>query len=242
MADVKRIATRVSYGETLVELGAEHDDFMVFDADLAAATQTAKFKAAYPDRFYNAGIAEGNMMGLAAGVATTGRVAFASSFAMFAAGRAFEQIRNSIGYPHLNVKIGATHAGISVGEDGATHQCNEDIALMRTIPGMTMVVPADDVEARAATRCAYETDGPFYLRLGRLAAPVINDPDSYNFELGRAIVMREGADVTLVACGLMVSAALEAAGALAGEGISAEVINMHTIKPLDEETLLASAA
>lgn len=242
MADEKRIATRVSYGETLVELGAEHDDFLVFDADLAAATQTAKFKAAFPDRFYNAGIAEGNMVGLAAGVATTGRVAFASTFAMFAAGRAYEQIRNSIGYPHLNVKIGATHAGISVGEDGATHQCNEDIALMRTIPGMTVVVPADDVEARAATRCAYSTDGPFYLRLGRLAAPVINDPESYEFELGRAIVMREGTDATVVACGLMVSAALEAADALAAEGISVEVINMHTIKPLDEDTLLASAA
>lgn len=242
MADEKRIATRVSYGETLVELGAEHDDFLVFDADLAAATQTAKFKAAFPDRFYNAGIAEGNMVGLAAGVATTGRVAFASTFAMFAAGRAYEQIRNSIGYPHLNVKIGATHAGISVGEDGATHQCNEDIALMRTIPGMTVVVPADDVEARAATRCAYSTDGPFYLRLGRLAAPVINDPESYEFELGRAIVMREGTDATVVACGLMVSAALEAADALAAEGISVEVINMHTIKPFDEDTLLASAA
>lgn len=242
MADEKRIATRASYGETLVELGAEHDDFLVFDADLAAATQTAKFKAAFPDRFYNAGIAEGNMMGLAAGVATTGRVAFASTFAMFAAGRAYEQIRNSIGYPHLNVKIGATHAGISVGEDGATHQCNEDIALMRTIPGMTVVVPADDVEARAATRCAYSTDGPFYLRLGRLAAPVINDPESYEFELGRAIVMREGTDATVVACGLMVSAALEATDALAAEGISVEVVNMHTIKPLDEDTLLASAA
>ena len=242
MTDVKKIATRVSYGETLVELGSEHDDFVVFDADLAAATQTGKFKAAYPDRFYNAGIAEGNMIGLAAGVATTGRVAFASSFAMFAAGRAFEQIRNSIGYPHLNVKIGATHAGISVGEDGATHQCNEDIALMRTIPGMTVVVPADDVEARAATRCAYATDGPFYLRFGRLAAPVINDPETYEFELGRAIVMREGTDVSIVACGLMVSAALEAAEALEAEGISAEVINMHTIKPLDTETLFASAA
>ena len=241
MADEKRIATRVSYGETLVELGAEHDDFLVFDADLAAATQTAKFKAAFPDRFYNAGIAEGNMMGLAAGVATTGRVAFASTFAMFAAGRAYEQIRNSIGYPHLNVKIGATHAGISVGEDGATHQCNEDIALMRTIPGMTVVVPADDVEARAATRCAYATDGPFYLRLGRLAAPVINDPENYEFELGRAIVMREGTDATVVACGLMVSAALEAADALAAEGISVEVVNMHTIKPLDGELVRKAA-
>ena len=242
MADVKRIATRVSYGEALVELGAEHDDFVVFDADLAAATQTGKFKAAYPDRFYNAGIAEGNMMGLAAGVATTGRVAFASSFAMFAAGRAFEQIRNSIGYPHLNVKIGATHAGISVGEDGATHQCNEDIALMRAIPGMTVVSPADDVEAKAAVAAAYETDGPFYIRLGRLAVPVINDRPDYHFELGKGIVLREGTDVTLVATGLMVAAALEAADTLAERGISAEVVNIHTIKPLDEELVRASAA
>lgn len=242
MADVKKIATRASYGEALVELGAEHDDFVVLDADLAAATQTGKFKAAYPERFYDAGIAEANLMGVAAGIATTGRVAFASTFAMFAAGRAYEQIRNSIGYPHLNVKIGATHAGISVGEDGATHQCNEDIALMRTIPGMTVVVPADDVEAKAATRCAYETDGPFYLRFGRLAAPVINDEGTYKFELGRGIVMREGTDVTIVACGLMVSAALEAAEALAAEGVSAEVINMHTIKPLDVDTLVASAS
>ncbi|WP_102338307.1 transketolase family protein [Collinsella provencensis] len=242
MADVKKIATRASYGEALVALGAEHDDFVVLDADLAAATQTGKFKAAYPDRFFDAGIAESNMVGIAAGIATTGRVAFASTFAMFAAGRAFEQIRNSVGYPHLNVKIGATHAGISVGEDGATHQCNEDVALMRTIPGMTVVVPADDVEAKAAVRAAYETDGPFYLRFGRLAAPVINDNEDYKFELGRGIVMREGTDVTIVACGLMVSAALEAAEALAAEGISAEVINMHTIKPLDEDTLVASAS
>ena len=217
MADVKRIATRASYGEALVELGAEHDDFVVFDADLAAATQTAKFKAAYPDRFFDVGIAESNLMGMAAGVATTGRVAFASTFAMFAAGRAFEQVRNSIGYPHLNVKIGATHAGISVGEDGATHQCNEDIALMRTIPGMTVVVPADDVEAKACVRAAYE------------------------FELGRGILMREGSDVTIVACGLMVSAALEAAEALAERGIDAEVINIHTIKPIDADIILKSA-
>ncbi len=242
MSDVKKIATRQSYGEALVELGAEHDEFVVFDADLAAATQTGKFKAAYPERFYDAGIAESNMMGLAAGVATTGRVAFASTFAMFAAGRAFEQVRNSIGYPHLNVKIGATHAGISVGEDGATHQCNEDIALMRTVPGMTVVVPSDDVEARAAVRCAYETDGPFYLRFGRLATPVINDAGTYEFQLGRGVVMREGTDVTIVACGLMVAAALEAAEALAAEGVSAEVINMHTIKPLDGETIVASAS
>ena len=242
MADVKKVATRQSYGEALVELGAEHDDFVVFDADLAAATQTGKFKAAYPDRFFDAGIAEGNMMGLAAGVATTGRVAFASTFAMFAAGRAFEQVRNSIGYPHLNVKIGATHAGISVGEDGATHQCNEDIALMRTIPGMTVVVPADDVEARAAVRAAYEYEGPVYMRFGRLAVPVFNDPDAYEFELGKGVLLREGTDVTIVACGLMVQAALEAAETLAEKGVSAEVINIHTIKPLDEELVRASAA
>ena len=242
MADVKKVATRQSYGEALVELGAEHDDFVVFDADLAAATQTGKFKAAYPDRFFDAGIAESNMMGLAAGVATTGRVAFASTFAMFAAGRAFEQVRNSIGYPHLNVKIGATHAGISVGEDGATHQCNEDIALMRTIPGMTVIVPADDVEAKAAVRAAYETDGPVYMRFGRLAVPVFNDPDTYEFHLGKGVVLREGTDVTIVATGLMVAEALAAADELAERGVSAEVINIHTIKPLDEELVRASAA
>lgn len=242
MADVKKVATRQSYGEALVELGAEHDDFVVFDADLAAATQTGKFKAAYPDRFFDAGIAESNMMGLAAGVATTGRVAFASTFAMFAAGRAFEQVRNSIGYPHLNVKIGATHAGISVGEDGATHQCNEDIALMRAIPGMTVIVPADDVEAKAAVRAAYETDGPVYMRFGRLAVPVFNDPDTYEFHLGKGVVLREGTDVTVVATGLMVAEALAAAEELAEKGVSAEVINIHTIKPLDEELVRASAA
>ncbi len=242
MADVKKVATRQSYGEALVELGAEHDDFVVLDADLAAATQTGKFKAAYPDRFFDAGIAECNLMGIAAGIASTGRVAFASTFAMFAAGRAFEQVRNSIGYPHLNVKIGATHAGISVGEDGATHQCNEDIALMRTIPGMTVVVPADDVEAKAAVRAAYEYEGPVYMRFGRLAVPVFNDPDAYEFELGKGVLLREGTDVTIVACGLMVQAALEAAEALAEKGVSAEVINIHTIKPLDEELVRASAA
>ncbi len=241
MADVKKIATRQSYGEALVELGAEHDDFVVFDADLAAATQTGKFKAVYPDRFFDAGIAESNMMGLAAGVASTGRVAFASTFAMFAAGRAFEQVRNSIGYPHLNVKIGATHAGISVGEDGATHQCNEDIALMRTIPGMTVVCPSDDVEARAVVRAAYELDGPVYMRFARLATPIINDDPSYKFELGKGIVMREGSDVTIVATGLMVGASLEAAEALAARGIDAEVINIHTIKPLDKDLIVASA-
>ena len=242
MADVKKIATRQSYGEALVELGAEHDDFVVLDADLAAATQTGKFKAAYPDRFFDAGIAESNLMGLAAGIATTGRVAFASTFAMFAAGRAFEQVRNSIGYPHLNVKIGATHAGISVGEDGATHQCNEDIALMRAIPGMTVIVPADDVEAKAAVRAAYEFDGPVYMRFGRLAVPVFNDPDTYEFHLGKGVVLREGTDVTVVATGLMVAEALAAADELAKRGVSAEVINIHTIKPLDEELVRASAA
>lgn len=241
MADVKKIATRVSYGEALVELGAEHDDFVVFDADLAAATQTGKFKAAYPERFFDAGIAEGNMMGLAAGVATTGRVAFASTFAMFAAGRAFEQVRNSIGYPHLNVKIGATHAGISVGEDGATHQCCEDIALMRTIPGMTVIVPSDDVEAKAAVRAAYEMEGPVYMRFGRLAAPVINDRPDYTFEIGKGVKLREGKDVTIVATGMLVPAALEAAETLAAEGVDAEVINIHTIKPLDEDIIIESA-
>ena len=242
MADVKKVATRVSYGEALVELGAEHDDFVVLDADLAAATQTGKFKAAYPDRFYDVGIAEQNLMGVAAGIASTGHVAFASTFAMFAAGRAFEQVRNSIGYPHLNVKIGATHAGISVGEDGATHQCNEDIALMRTIPGMTVIVPSDDTEAKAAVRAAYEMEGPVYMRFGRLAVPVVNDPENFDFEIGKGIVMREGTDVTIVACGLMVQAALEAAEALAEKGVSAEVIDMHTIKPLDEDLIVKSAS
>ena len=241
MADVKKVATRVSYGEALVELGAEHDDFVVLDADLAAATQTGRFKAAYPDRFYDAGIAEGNMVGLAAGIAAAGKKVFCSSFAMFAAGRAFEQVRNSVGYPHLNVNICATHAGISVGEDGATHQCCEDIALMRTIPGMTVIVPSDDVEARAAVRAAYEFEGPVYMRLARLASPVINDPATYKFEMGRGIVMREGTDVTIVACGLMVGEAVAAAEELAAQGVSAEVVNIHTVKPLDEELVRASA-
>lgn len=241
MADVKKVATRDSYGSALVALAAEHDDFVVFDADLAAATKTGKFKDAYPDRFFDAGIAEGNMIGMAAGVATTGRVAFASTFAMFAAGRAYEQVRNSVGYPHLNVKIGATHAGISVGEDGATHQCCEDIALMRAIPGMTVISPADDVEARAAVRAAYELDGPVYLRFGRLAVPVFNDPETYEFKLGKGVLLREGGDVTIVATGLMVAAALEAAEALAASGVSAEVINVHTIKPLDADLIVESA-
>ncbi len=242
MADVKKVATRASYGEALVELGAEKDDFVVLDADLAAATQTGKFKAAYPDRFYDAGIAEANMVGIAAGIAATGKKVFCSSFAMFAAGRAFEQVRNSVGYPHLNVNICATHAGISVGEDGASHQCNEDLALMRSIPGMTVICPADDVEAKAAVRAAYDYDGPVYMRFGRLAVPVFNDPATYKFELGRGIVLREGTDVTIVATGLMVAAALEAADTLAEKGVSAEVINIHTIKPLDEELVRASAA
>ena len=240
MADIRKVATRQSYGEALVELGAAHDDFVVLDADLAVATQTGKFKAAYPDRFIDVGIAEQNLMGVAAGIATTGRKVFASTFAMFAAGRAFEQVRNSIGYPHLHVVIGATHAGISVGEDGATHQCNEDLALMRAIPGMTVIVPADNVEAKAAVRAAYEAEGPVYVRLGRLPVPVIHK-DDYHFELGRGIVEREGSDVTVVACGLEVSAALEAAKMLAAKGVSCEVINMATIKPLDGDLIVASA-
>ena len=240
MADIRKVATRQSYGEALVELGAAHDDFVVLDADLAVATQTGKFKAAYPDRFIDVGIAEQNLMGVAAGIATTGRKVFASTFAMFAAGRAFEQVRNSIGYPHLHVVIGATHAGISVGEDGATHQCNEDLALMRAIPSMTVIVPADDVEAKAAVRAAYEAEGPVYVRLGRLPVPVIHK-DDYHFELGRGVVEREGSDVTVIACGLEVPAALEAAKTLADKGVSCEVINMATIKPLDGDLIVASA-
>ena len=241
MSEVKKIATRESYGNALVELGAEHEEIVVLDADLAAATKTGMFKKAYPDRFIDCGIAEGNMMGVAAGLAAAGKVPFASSFAMFAAGRAFEQVRNSIGYPHLNVKIGATHAGISVGEDGATHQCTEDIALMRSIPGMTVICPADDVEARAAVKAAYEHEGPVYMRFGRLAVPVINDRPDYKFELGKGVVLREGKDVTIIATGLCVAASLEAADLLAAEGISAKVINIHTIKPLDEELVAAAA-
>jgi transketolase C-terminal domain/subunit len=241
MADVKRVATRQSYGEELVELGKEHDDFVVLDADLAAATKTGLFKAAFPDRHIDCGIAEQDLMGIAAGIAAAGHKVFASSFAMFAAGRAFEQVRNSIGYPHLDVKIGATHAGLSVGEDGATHQCCEDIALMRTIPGMTVIVPSDDVEARAATRAAYEMDGPVYLRFCRLATPVVNDRPDYDFKVGKAYVLREGTDVTIVACGLMVEQALEAARQLEASGVSAEVINAPTVKPLDAETIVASA-
>ena len=241
MSDVKKIATRDSYGQTLVELGAEHEDIVVLDADLAAATKTGMFKKAYPDRFIDCGIAESNMMGVAAGLAASGMVPFASSFAMFAAGRAYEQVRNSIGYPHLNVKIGATHAGISVGEDGATHQCNEDIALMRSIPGMVVINPSDDVEACAAVRAAYEHEGPVYLRFGRLAVPVINDRPDYKFELGKGVVLREGKDVTIIASGLPVNNCLEAAEKLAADGIDAKVINIHTIKPLDEELVVSAA-
>lgn len=241
MSEVKKIATRESYGNALVELGAEHDNLIVLDADLAAATKTGVFKKAYPDRHIDCGIAECNMMGIAAGLSTTGIVPFASTFAMFAAGRAFEQVRNSIGYPHLNVKIGATHAGISVGEDGATHQCNEDIALMRTIPGMVILNPADDVEVKACVKAAYEYNGPVYLRFGRLAVPVINDRPDYKFELGKGVVLREGKDVTIVATGLCVSSALEAAEKLAADGIDAKIINIHTIKPLDEELIVAAA-
>lgn len=241
MPEIKKVATRESYGNALAELGREHEDLVVLDADLAAATKTGVFKKEFPKRYIDCGIAECNMMGIAAGIASTGKVPFASSFAMFAAGRAFEQVRNSIGYPHLNVKIGATHAGISVGEDGATHQCNEDIALMRTIPGMTIINPADDVEARAAVRAAYEMEGPVYLRFGRLAAPVINDRPDYQFEIGKGIMLREGTDVTIVATGLCVGFTLEAAEKLAACGISAEIINIHTIKPLDAELIVNSA-
>ena len=241
MLEGKKIATRESYGNALVELGKVNDKVVVLDADLAGATKTGTFKKEFPDRFFDCGIAEGNMAGIAAGLATTGLIPFMSSFAMFAAGRAFEQVRNSIGYPHLNVKIGATHAGISVGEDGATHQCNEDIALMRTIPGMVVISPSDDVEARAAVAAAAEYVGPVYLRFGRLAAPVINDNPDYKFELGKGIVLREGTDVTLVATGLMVGYTLEAAEMLAKEGVNAKVINIHTIKPIDEDLLVAAA-
>ena len=241
MADMIKKATRESYGEALVELADKYENMVVLDADLAAATKTGVFKKAYPDRFFDCGIAEANMMGVAAGLAATGKIPFASTFAMFAAGRAYEIVRNSIGYPHLNVKIGATHAGISVGEDGATHQCNEDIALMRTIPGMTIINPADDVEAKAAVKAALEIDGPVYLRFGRLAAPVFNNADTYKFELGKGITIKDGSDVTIVATGLMVSEAIEAANQLEADGISARVINIHTIKPLDKELICKCA-
>ena len=238
---MEKIATRVSYGNALCELYEKRSDLMVLDSDVAAATMTATFKKAHPDRFFDCGIQEQNMMGVAAGIASTGALVFASSFAMFAAGRAYEIIRNAIGYPHLNVKIGATHAGISVGEDGATHQCNEDIALMRTIPGMTVINPADDTEARAAVLAMATHDGPAYLRFGRLPVPVINDPAAYKFELGNAVTLREGGDVAIIATGLLVSEALEAAEVLAGKGVNARVVNIHTIKPLDEEAVVSAA-
>ena len=240
MADIKKIATRESYGNALVELGKEREDFIVLDADLAEATKTGTFKKAFPDRFYDCGIAESNMMSIAAGVAATGKKGFASSFAMFAAGRAFEQIRNSIGYPHLNVIIGATHAGISVGEDGATHQCCEDIALMRTIPGMTIICPADDTEAKQAVKAAVECDGPVYLRFGRLAVPVIFN-EYYHFEIGKGVQLKEGTDVTIISTGLLVAEALKAYEILKSEGINARIINMATIKPLDIEIVLKAA-
>ena len=238
MADKK--ATRESYGAALAELGEKYD-FLVLDADLAAATKTGMFKKKFPERFFDCGIAEGNMMSVAAGIATTGKVVFASTFAMFAAGRAFEQVRNSIGYPHLNVKIGATHAGITVGEDGATHQCLEDIALMRSIPGMTIVNPADAIEARAAVEAAIKFNGPMYLRFGRLAVPVFNDPATYKFELGKGIQMTDGKDVTIIATGIMVDMAVEASKTLAAKGINARVINIHTIKPIDREIIINAA-
>lgn len=240
MAEVKKAATRDGYGKGLIALGNAGKDFLVLDADLAGATRTGKFKSAFPDKFYNCGIAEQNMMSIAAGVAATGMTVFASSFAMFAAGRAFEQVRNSIGYPQLNVKIGATHAGVSVGEDGATHQCCEDIALMRTIPGMTIINPADEVEAEKAVLAAFAHDGPVYMRFGRLAVPVIFDED-YAFEIGKANTLVEGSDVTIIATGLMVAEALEAAKLLEKEGVSARILNMATIKPLDEAAVLKAA-
>ncbi len=240
MADVIKTATRDAYGKALVELGQKNDKVIVFDADLAAATKTGMFKKEFPERFIDCGIAEGNMMGVAAGMATAGYTVFASSFAMFAAGRAFEQVRNTIGYPHINVKIGATHAGISVGEDGASHQCCEDIALMRTIPGMTIINPADDVEARLAVMAAAEMDGPVYMRFGRLAVPRIFD-ENYKFEIGKGVYLKEGKDVTIIATGLMVERALQAAEKLAAEGIDAAVINMATIKPIDRDIIIDAA-
>ena len=240
MAEVIKTATRDAYGKALVELGEKNKNVVVLDADLAAATKTGAFKKAFPERFFDTGIAESNMMSLAGGLATTGFTVFASTFAMFAAGRAFEQVRNTIGYPHLNVKIGATHAGISVGEDGASHQCCEDIALMRSIPGMVIINPADDIEARAAVFAAAEHDGPVYMRFGRLAVPRVFD-ENYKFEIGKAVTLKEGTDVTIIATGLMVNEAIEAAKTLEAEGVSVELINMHTIKPLDKEAVIKAA-
>ncbi len=240
MADVKKVATREAYGNALCELAPKYD-FVVLDADLAAATKTSIFKKQYPERFFDCGIAEGNMMSVAAGIASTGKTVFTSTFAMFAAGRAFEQVRNSIGYTHLNVKIGATHGGISVGEDGATHQCNEDFATMRSIPGMVIINPADAVETRAAVEAAILHDGPVYMRFGRYALPVINDNADYKFEIGKGVLLADGSDVTLVGTGFMVSTCLEAKELLAKEGISARVINIHTIKPIDKDILVKAA-
>lgn len=241
MSEVKKIATRESYGNALAELGKEHENLVVLDADLAAATKTGIFKKAFPERHIDCGIAEANMTGIAAGMSTCGYVPFISTFAMFAAGRSYEQVRNSIGYPHLNVKIGATHAGISVGEDGATHQCNEDIALMRAIPGMVVINPCDDVEARAAVKAAYEYEGPVYLRFGRLAVPVLNDEATYEFKIGKGVELKDGKDCTIIATGLCVSESMEAAKILAEKGINAQVINIHTIKPLDEDIVINAA-
>ena len=241
MADVKKIATRESYGNALAELGKENPNVVVLDADLAAATKTGVFKKEFPERHIDCGIAECNMVGMGAGLAASGMIPFVSTFAMFAAGRAYEQVRNGVGYPHLNVKIGATHGGISVGEDGATHQCCEDVALMRTIPGMTVIVPSDDVEAKAVVKAAAELDGPVYMRFGRLAVPVINDRADYKFEIGKGTVLREGTDVTIIANGLCVGESLEAAEKLAADGINAKVINMATVKPLDDELVIAAA-
>lgn len=241
MADVKKIATRESYGNALKELAEEFPELVVLDADLAAATKTGIFQKAYPDRHIDCGIAECNMVGIAAGLASVGKIPFVSSFAMFAAGRAFEQVRNSVGYPRLNVKIGATHAGITVGEDGATHQCNEDLALMRTIPGMVVMCPSDDIEARAAVRASLEYNGPVYIRFGRAAVSVINNNPEYKFQIGKGTIVREGSDVTIVATGICVDSAMGAAERLAAEGISAEVVNICTIKPLDEEIIIKSA-
>lgn len=238
---VKKVATRESYGNALVEIGKEHENLIVFEADLGGATKTTIFRKEFPERHIECGIAECNMIGVAAGASTTGLVPFASTFAMFSAGRGFDQIRNSVGYPHLNVKIGATHAGISVGQDGATHQCNEDIALMRTIPGMVILNPCDDVEAKAAVRAAYEYNGPVYLRFGRVAVPVINDNPDYKFEIGKGITLRDGKDITIFTTGLLVHATLEAAEMLAQDGVDARVINIHTIKPLDEELVIKAA-
>ena len=241
MADMKKVATRDSYGNALKELGAEFDNLVVLDADLAGATKTGTFMKAFPERHFDAGIAEANMICMAAGMSTAGLVPFASSFAMFAAGRAFEQVRNSIGYPHLNVKIGATHGGISVGEDGASHQCCEDFALMRSIPGMVVMSPADDVEAKAMVKAAYEYVGPVYIRFGRAAVPVFHEEEGYSFEIGKGEVLRDGTDVAIIANGLMVAEAIEAGKVLAEAGISARVINLATIKPLDEELVLKAA-